>query len=173
MIWAIKNCLLGAMVSLMTVEITEALSDDLPEILQLQRQAYVSEAELVGSYDIEPLQQTLAGLQQDFAKGNVLKAVTEGKIIASIRAFVEGNTVYVGKLMVQPDWQNKGLGGRLLRAIEDFYPQMRYELFTSSKSVKNIYLYEKIGYKEFQRKQISSDLQMIFLEKQVDFFQAK
>lgn len=167
MIWVKKRFLHGAIASSMAnLTITKAQFEDLPEILQLQKLAYLSEAELVGNYNIEPLMQTLEDLQKDFAKGIVLKALGEdGKIVASIRAFLDGKTVYVGKLMVKPEKQNQGLGGRLLLAVEEFYPNKRYELFTSNKSAKNIYLYEKNGYKIFKRKEINADLQLVFLAK--------
>ena len=38
--------------------------EDLPAILALQKQAFESEARLVGSYEIPPMTQTLADLEQ-------------------------------------------------------------------------------------------------------------
>ena len=38
--------------------------------------------------------------------------------------------------MVHPEKQGQGIGTQLLVAIENEYPQQRYELFTSSKSKK-------------------------------------
>ncbi len=67
--------------------------------------------------------------------------------------------------MVHPEKQGQGIGTQLLAAIENEYPQQRYELFTSSKSKKNIELYEKLGYKIFSEKQITDELKFAYLEK--------
>ncbi len=140
---------------------------DLKKILALQYLAYQSEAKLVGDLKIPPLTQTPEGIIQDFEKGIMLKAVNNGKIIGSIRAYADRNTVYIGRLIVHPSHQGKGIGTQLLKAIEEKYPQyLRYELFTSNKSVRNIALYERLGYQKFKEEKLSDDLSMVYMEKQ-------
>lgn len=68
-------------------------------------------------------------------------------------------------VMVHPERQRQGIGTQLLLAIEDEYPKQRYELFTSSKSKKNIELYERLGYHIFREEQITDDLKFVYLEK--------
>jgi hypothetical protein len=64
------------------------------------------------------------------------------------------------------DFQNKGIGRLLLDAIESTFKDcQRFELFTGFKSQKNLYLYNKLGYKEFKRQIINDNLTMIYLEK--------
>jgi ribosomal protein S18 acetylase RimI-like enzyme len=149
------------------MEIEKANFEDLPQILNLQKLAYLSEAKLVNNYFIQPLTQTLEELENEFEKNTILKLMDNknNEIIGSIRAYEENERVYVGKLMVHPDYQNKGFGAKLLRAIETYYENKIFELFTSNKSKKNIKLYIKNGYKEFKREKISDDLEMVFLEK--------
>ena len=91
----------------------------------------------------------------EYKKGIILKALDEkGKIIGSVRGYLEDGTVYIGKLMVHPQDQGKGIGTKLLLSIEKEFPGYRYELFTSTKSKRNIKLYEKLGYKVFSEKNI-------------------
>lgn len=73
--------------------------------------------------------------------------------------------VYIGKLMVHPNMQKQGLGTKLLLAIEQEYPNQKYELFTSTKSISNIRLYEKLGYKIFKEETVSEELQFVYLQK--------
>ncbi|MCI9126395.1 MAG: GNAT family N-acetyltransferase [Eubacterium sp.] len=61
--------------------------------------------------------------------------------------------------------QKKGIGAKLLLEIENEYPYQRYELFTSTKSISNIRLYERLGYKIFKEEEVSQELQFVFLEK--------
>ena len=139
---------------------------DLQEILYLQYLAYQSEAELFGSKDIPPLKQTLDEVIEEFNNGIILKLTDEnGAIIGSVRATEKNGTVYIGKLMVHPDHRCKGYGTKLLSEIESCYPDRRYELFTSTRSVDNIRLYEKVGYKIFDRKPVDDELVFVYMEK--------
>ena len=148
------------------ITITKATEADLQEILSLQYLAYQSEAALFGSQDIPPLKQTLNEVIEEYNKGIVLKAVDEdGYIIGSVRACAENGTAYIGKLMVHPQMQKKGIGSMLLSAIEHEYPNHRYELFTSTKSISNIRLYEKHGYEIFREEAVSQELCFVFMQK--------
>lgn len=146
--------------------IKKAQKGDMKEILELQYLAYQSEAKLFNDFDIPPLKQTLEEAENEFRKGIVLKALDESNvIIGSVRAYSEKGTVYIGKLMVHPLKQRTGIGTKLLSEIEKKYPGQRYELFTSTKSISNIRLYEKLGYKIFKEEPISEELQFVYLEK--------
>ncbi|MBQ9572541.1 MAG: GNAT family N-acetyltransferase [Acidaminococcaceae bacterium] len=146
--------------------ITKADYEDLQEILQLQYLAYQSEAALFGSKDIPPLKQTLEEVIAEYREGIILKMVDENDvIIGSVRARESNGTVYIGKLMVHPDHRRNGYGTRLLAEVERFYPGKRYELFTSTRSIDNIKLYQNSGYKEFARKAVNDELQFVYMEK--------
>ena len=139
---------------------------DLDEILRLQYLAYKSEAALFGTDDIPPLKQTIQEVIAEYDRGTVLKLVDdENVIIGSVRAKEENGTVYIGKLMVHPDHRGKGYGTRLLTEIEKYFSFKRCELFTSTRSVDNIRMYEKNGYKEYKREAISDELIFVYMEK--------
>ena len=147
------------------MQIVPATFPDLPAILALQYLAFQSEAVLLQNFSIPPLLQTLESVQLEFENGLILKTVEDGAIIGSVRGFVEGNTLFIGKLIVHPNHQGKGIGTMLLRAMETAYPELRCELFTSSKCEKNIRLYERMGYTRFAQKQVAPDLSFVYLEK--------
>jgi ribosomal protein S18 acetylase RimI-like enzyme len=146
--------------------ILKAVQDDLQEILALQYLAYQSEAALFGNKDIPPLKETIEELTEEFNKGTILKLVEDGKIIGSVRAYAKNGTAYIGKLMVHPDHRCKGYGTLLLNEIEKCFPDCTFELFTSTRSEDNIRLYQKLGYKIFDRKEITDELVFVYLEKQ-------
>ena len=146
--------------------IVKAEYDDLEKILSLQYLAYQSEAELFGSKDIPPLKQTLDEVIEEFNNGIILKLTDEyGAIIGSVRAYEKNGTVYIGKLMVHPEYRCRGYGSKLLSEIEKCYPDRRYELFTSTRSTDNIRLYEKMGYAIFDRKPVDNELVFVYMEK--------
>ena len=135
-------------------------------ILALQKLAYQSEAAIYNDFRIPPLTQTLDEITADFAQQVFLKATLNGQIIGSVRGYIKGTTCYVGRLIVHPEHQNQGFGTRLLREIEATFEQAeRYELFTGSRSARNLHLYEKLGYREYRREQLSPAVELVYLEK--------
>ena len=141
------------------MKIVNANISDADQILKLQKLAYISEAEIIGDYNIPPLTQKLEDTLEEFKQRLVLKAIVKNKIIGSVRAHLENGTCFIGKLIVHPDHQNKGIGTKLMNEIEaQFKHTKRFELFTSSKSQKNIYLYKKLGYNIFKEENINDKL---------------
>ena len=53
----------------------------------------------------------------------------------------------------------------LLSEIEKCFPDKRYELFTSTRSLDNIRLYQKLGYTIFARKVVNDELEFVYMEK--------
>lgn len=128
--------------------IEKACFNDLKEILSLQKLAFQTEAESHGNYDIEPLKQTYESICEDFATYTFLKITLDNRIIASVKSRINEGTVWVGKLIVSPDFRRKGLGKKLLHEVEKLYPEAeRFQLFTAASSIHNIRLYESVGYK--------------------------
>ena len=150
------------------MKINRAVLEDAETILQLQKRAYLSEAKIYNDYGIPPLTQTLEEINQDFLQQVFLKAVEDGDIIGSVRAYLEKGTVFIGRLIVEPEYQNQGIGTMLIQSIEKYFTLAdRYELFTGHKSFRNLYLYQKLGYRQFKRMPVNSSLIMVFLEKYV------
>lgn len=147
------------------VDILCATIDDAKEILDLQKLAYQSEAERYNDYDIPPLKQTIDEIKEHFRKYVFLKAVSEGALIGSVRAFEENGTCYIGRLAVNPDMKNQGIGTTLMKEIERYYKPDRFELFTVSKSYKNIYLYQKLGYNTFRTEKYKDNIEVLYMEK--------
>jgi len=148
------------------ITIEKASIEEAEDILALQKLSYLSEAEILDDFTIPPLHQTLDKIRSEFDHQVFLKIELENKIVGSVRCYLEAGTCYIGKLIVHPDHQNRGIGTQLLLAAENQYPDAkRYELFTSQKSEKNLYLYKKNGYEIFKTKAISDKLTLVFLEK--------
>jgi ribosomal protein S18 acetylase RimI-like enzyme len=146
--------------------ITGAQSTDAPVILALQKLAYHSEAVLNDDFTIPPLTQTLPDIEADFQQQVYLKAVRDGTIVGAVRGYERNGTCFIGRLIVHPDCQNRGIGTQLLQAIEaHFGAVQRYELFTSDKSARNLYLYQKLGYRPFRTGKLSDKVTLVYLEK--------
>lgn len=146
--------------------IEQATTDDAAAILALQRLAYQSEAALYEDDAIPPLRETLDELRAAIVDHLVLKAVEDTTIVGAVRAHVQQESVLIGRLLVAPERQGRGLGTQLVQAVERCYPQaVRFELFTGHRSTRNLALYRRLGYHEIRREVVHPGLTMVFLEK--------
>lgn len=151
------------------MEIERAMISDAEEILILQKLAYRSEAEIYNDFNIPPLVQTPESIEKDFENQYFLKALMEGKIIGSVRAYTKEGTCYIGRLIVHPDFQNRGIGTDLMNEIERIINTCRrFELFTGDKSERNLYFYQKLGYKIFKKAKITDQTMIVYLEKKIE-----
>ncbi len=148
------------------VNIESAHVRDAEAILDLQKLAYQSEAAIYNDYSIPPLTQTLEEMSADFEGNIFLKASDEGKIIGSVRGRPSRGTCFIGRLIVHPAHQGKGLGTSLMHAIEKRFPEAeRFELFTGHRSEGNLRLYARLGYRAFKSEKVSDTLDLVYLEK--------
>jgi hypothetical protein len=84
--------------------IEKATVSDAEEILALQKLAYRSETEIYNDFNIPPMVQTLESIQKDFKNQVFLKALIDGRIIGSVRAYSKEGICYIGRLVVHPDF---------------------------------------------------------------------
>ena len=146
--------------------IERAQVEDAAIILDLQKLAYLSEAEIYNNKSIPPLTQTLEEIRAEFDNQIFLKALIDERIVGSVRAYQTEGTCHIGRLVVHPKFQNRGIGSRLMNEIEGaFEKAKRLELFTGDNSERNLYLYNKLGYREFRRKNFQENFVLVFLEK--------
>lgn len=150
----------------MDILIVQASPDDAGEILELQKIAYQSDAKLNDDWTIPPFTETLPEIISEFETKVFLKAVCADKIIGSVRATLDSGTCQVGRLIVHPDYQGKGIGTLLMCRIETaFFHAERFELFTGAKSIHNIRFYQRLGYREYREEDLSPKVRLVFMDK--------
>jgi tRNA (guanine37-N1)-methyltransferase len=149
------------------VEVLPAAEADAGEIHTLQRAAYLQEAQTYGELAIppliEPLDATIGRIRDDV----MWKAVAGTRIVGAVHVAVAGEVARIGRLMVAPDWQGRGVGTRLLRVAERTAPPdvTTYELFTGVRSEGNLRLYQRAGYREQRREQQTAKVELVHLAK--------
>ncbi|MET9240381.1 GNAT family N-acetyltransferase [Nonomuraea sp. NPDC003709] len=149
--------------------IERATTADAGEILTLQRAAYVSEAQLYGDPYIPPLIESLEQVRKVIEGAVVLKALDAGRVIGAVRGQVSGTTCLVGRLVVAPDRQGRGIGTALLTALHEAVPEAEaFDLFTGHLSGVNLKLYRRLGYRETSRERMDDHLTLIHLRMRPD-----
>jgi len=137
------------------------------EILTVQRAAYVTEAQRYADPHIPPLTEPLDSVAAAVAAGQVLVARADGRLVGAVRAVVDGPVCRIGRLVVAPDLQGRGVGTALLVAAESAQgPAVReFALFTGADSDDNLRLYQRQGYRVVRTEQVSDRLAFVHLAK--------
>ncbi|CRZ33990.1 ribosomal protein S18 acetylase RimI-like enzyme [Herbinix hemicellulosilytica] len=141
-----------------------AAESDLDEICNLVKKA-IDRMEQQGIYQWDDLYPTRKDFLEDINKNTLYVAVEDGRIAAIYVINRECDEEYhacqwsnsdesaciIHRLCVLPDFQNKGIGSKMLSHIEEQIKNMGYSsvrLDVFSKNPYAIRLYEKNGYKK-------------------------
>jgi ribosomal protein S18 acetylase RimI-like enzyme len=115
------------------------------QLLELQREAYRVEADLVGSDDIPPLRETLPELQA--CAETFLGALADGVLAGAISWKLDGDTIDLHRLVVRPAHFRSGIGVALVRAALAAEPSVRRAIVqTGAANAPAVALYRQEGF---------------------------
>jgi GNAT superfamily N-acetyltransferase len=101
-----------------------------------------------------PMLETAADLEGHIRMATALKAIDGGRLVGAVRGVVTGPSCLIRALVVAPHLQGQGLGGRLLRALEDAHPTVeRFDLLTNTVMEGNVRFYLRHGYEVVEKVQ--------------------
>ncbi|MGY2060369.1 GNAT family N-acetyltransferase [Nocardia gipuzkoensis] len=132
------------------MDVSRFTSDDLAELVVLQRCCWVPEAIINETLAIPPLHETHDEVLAWATTWSTLVMRDRGRLVGAVRGGVENATDWhIGRLMVAPDLAGRGIGSHLLRLAEDLAPpqSQRFVLFTGARSERNIRIYQRAGYR--------------------------
>jgi len=148
------------------IQIEVASIDDANKILEIQKAAFLGQAQIYNNYQLPPITQNLDSIQNEFNGKTFFKVMVNGQIIASVRFEEIDNFVTVDRIVVKPEYQNQGIGTSLLKEIESRVPDaVAFQLFTGNKSDRNIHLYKKMGYKVVKKQTTEQGIELLYMEK--------
>jgi tRNA (guanine37-N1)-methyltransferase len=137
------------------LEIRPATRADAGELFTLTRACWLQELWANPGVTIPALEESFEDAVRGLDDWTTLVAVSGGRLVGSARGRADdgpggAGTVWdVGRVMVAPDLQGRGLGRRLLTLIEEAAPPgvTSYSLFTGAGSAANIRMYKRAGYR--------------------------
>ena len=87
-------------------------------------------------------------------EGHLLQAIIDGEIVGGAILFVDkdGETLYIGRIFIDPVHHRKGYGLSLMKMVETYYPGIKkIKLDTPLWNVRTNAFYTKLGYCEVKR----------------------
>ncbi|WP_137293435.1 tRNA (guanosine(37)-N1)-methyltransferase TrmD [Nocardioides dongxiaopingii] len=135
-------------------EVVPAVAADAGELLTLQRACWLQEAIANGSVEgIPALGESLDDVRRWLPEWTTYVVRVEGRLVGAVRGRLEstpgGPAWDIGRIMVAPDLQGRGLGRVLLEHIQDVAPveATSFVLFTGQHSTDNIRMYRRAGFR--------------------------
>jgi ribosomal protein S18 acetylase RimI-like enzyme len=150
----------------MELKIRRAKQEDIPRILEIQKKAFVVQAEKYDAYDIPPMVETVGQVDLQSEKSVVLVAEINGEIAGSVRVAYDEDEAEIKRLSVSSEYQKQGIGSMLMNEAENYCKGLkRIWLFTGGQSYENINLYNKLGYTTYKEDPWKDNFTLIYLEK--------
>ncbi|HEX2504813.1 MAG TPA: GNAT family N-acetyltransferase [Gaiellaceae bacterium] len=141
-------------------------ADAAAELLGLQRRAYRVEADLIGSDGIPPLTETLEELQA--AGETFLGAYVEGELAGAVSWRVDGETLDLHRLVVDPARFRGGIGTALVRAALAAEPGARRAIVqTGAVNEPAKRLYRREGFEELDEVEVAPGLRVTRFRKEL------
>lgn len=129
--------------------VTLAVPADAAELMTLQRACWVQEQLANPGVHIPAHHEGLADVEAWMRAWTTLVLRVGGRLVGAARGRRVGDSWDIGRIMVAPDLQGRGIGRLLLGAIEQAAPPDVHELmlFTGAGSERNLRMYKKAGYR--------------------------
>ncbi len=126
---------------------------DAGELLTLQRACWVQEAVANDVLGVPALHEDLDQVLADLREWTTFVLRSHGRLVGSVRARLQGTSEepewFIGRVMVAPDLQGRGLGRWLLERIQEAAPrEARWlHLVTGARSDRNLRMYRRAGFR--------------------------
>lgn len=127
------------------------------ELVRISKDAFESDV-LVGAPigDVPPQYDSVEWHMDMMKEGHLFTAIVDEKIIGGAILFFDSknNTVYIGRIFVDPAEFKKGYGIAIMKKIESMYTDvLSFNLDTPEWNFRTNRFYKKLGYKELKRKE--------------------
>ena len=150
----------------MTLTIQKAEKHHAADLLQLQIDAYQSEAEIYQNWAIDPLVETLDEMRSTFDTHVILIASLGEHLAGSVRAKLRDGVCEIGRVFVAPRFQGRGIGQSLMASIEqEFQDASHFSLFTGGESTRNISFYRRLGYSITGSRLAKQQIELVIMQK--------
>ena len=137
------------------VKLENAELKQIERIVAISKSAFETDIEVGGTIgDYPPEYDSVIWHEQMLHEGHLLQAVVDGEIVGGAILFLDkdGETLYIGRIFIDPVHHRKGYGLSLMNMVEDYYSGIqKIKLDTPLWNVRTNAFYAKLGYREVNR----------------------
>uniref|UniRef100_UPI003FA34E0F tRNA (guanosine(37)-N1)-methyltransferase TrmD n=1 Tax=Nocardioides sp. N13(2025) TaxID=3453405 RepID=UPI003FA34E0F len=142
----------GVVSGLGDLDVRPAVLADAGELYTLQRACWLQEMEANPGVEIPALRESLDDVRRGLGEWTVrvVREPSTGRLVGAVRGRLDRHGEWdIGRIMVAPDLQGRGLGRALLELVEALAPAevTTYVLFTGAGSADNLRMYKKAGFR--------------------------
>ena len=142
----------GAVAGLGDLDVRPAVPADAGELYTLQRACWLQEMEANPGVEIPALRESLDDVRRGLGEWTVrvVREPSSGRLVGAVRGRLDRHGEWdIGRIMVAPDLQGRGLGRALLELVQALAPAdvTTYVLFTGAGSSDNLRMYKKAGFR--------------------------
>lgn len=139
-----------------SISIKKAVISDSEKLTEIMKKTFDEEARRwpsnqdISDYNIQPPGYTSVEMTKYMIEElSYYKIIYNKDIVGGIIVTITGKSFgRIDRIFVDPDYQGRKVGSRVIELIEEVYPTVRtWDLETSSRQVNNHHFYEKMGYR--------------------------
>ncbi|RAT95319.1 GNAT family N-acetyltransferase [Brevibacillus sp. Leaf182] len=134
------------------------------KLWDMQQRAYRVEAELIGTEDIPPLRESVEQLRT--CEETFYGFIEEGKLAGAVSFVIEGETLDIHRMIVDPVHFRKGIASQLLASVHE-HGCSKIVVATGSLNEPAVRLYERHGFTLKDQKEVRPGLRLSFFEKTI------
>lgn len=146
-----------------TIDITNRKHAE--DVLNIQIPSYKVEAEIIGSYDIPPLKDTVHTLQN--CEETFIGYYEDEELCGALSFKANDAEIDIHRLIVHPKHFRKGIAQLLLNFIESNLKAEIMKVATGSKNTPAVNFYKKNGFQLIKEVSVNEQLSLAFFEKKL------
>ncbi|PYZ93936.1 GNAT family N-acetyltransferase [Salipaludibacillus keqinensis] len=135
------------------------------DVLNVQIPSYKVEAEIIDSYEIPPLKDTVYNLQN--CDETFIGYYENKQLCGAISIKVVDDEVDIHRLIVHPKHFRKGIAQLLLNFIESKFKVETIKVSTGSKNAPAVRFYKKNGFQNIKEVMVNKQLSITLFEKKL------
>jgi predicted GNAT family N-acyltransferase len=94
-----------------------------------------------------------------------LVAVTDGRVVGTLRLLAAGEVSRLGRMVVTPDLRGAGIGSRLLDLADEVAREMGHRRIALHAQVPALQVYERAGYRQHGDVFVEQGIEHVAMEK--------
>ena len=149
------------------MKLVNAERKHIERIVAISKNAFETDIEVGGATgDYPPEYDSVIWHERMLHEGHLLQSVIDGEVIGGAILFLDkdGETLYIGRIFIDPVYHRKGYGLSLMKMVETHYSGIKkIKLDTPLWNVRTNAFYTKLGYRE-----VKQDEGFAYYQKELD-----